>query len=92
MLTIGLPLVAAMDLKQLAGVLAHEFGHFAQGTALRLSYIVRSINAWFARLVYEHNEWDHWLAAGGGANHWTIILVLWLARVCVGSAAACCGC
>jgi len=46
-LTIGLPLAAGLNLRQLTGVLAHEFGHFAQGTAMRVSYIVRSINGWF---------------------------------------------
>ena len=30
-LTIGLPLVAGLTLRQLAGVLAHEFGHFFSG-------------------------------------------------------------
>jgi len=30
-LTIGLPLVAGLNLRQFAGVLAHEFGHFTQG-------------------------------------------------------------
>jgi Zn-dependent protease with chaperone function len=35
-LTIGLPLVAGMDVRQLAAVVAHEFGHFTQGTAMRL--------------------------------------------------------
>lgn len=53
MLTIGLPLVAGLSLQQLAGVLAHEFGHFSQGAGMRLTYIVRSINAWFLRVVYE---------------------------------------
>jgi Zn-dependent protease with chaperone function len=63
-LTIGLPLVAGMSLRQLSGVLAHEFGHFAQGAGMRLSYIIRSISYWFARAVYERDEWDerleHW--------------------------------
>jgi hypothetical protein len=30
-LTIGLPLVAGLSVRQFGGVLAHEFGHFAQG-------------------------------------------------------------
>lgn len=36
-LTIGLPLVAGMTRAQFAGVLAHEFGHFSQGTGMRVS-------------------------------------------------------
>lgn len=57
-LTIGMPLVAGMTLRQLAGVLAHEFGHFAQGSGMRLTYVIRSINVWFARVVYERDQWD----------------------------------
>jgi len=57
-LTIGLPLVRGLSARQLAGVLGHEFGHFAQGTGMRVSYLVRSINAWFARVVYERDAWD----------------------------------
>ncbi|MBK7403224.1 MAG: M48 family metallopeptidase [Phycisphaerales bacterium] len=34
-LTIGLPLVAGLDLRQFTGVLAHEFGHFSQGGGMR---------------------------------------------------------
>lgn len=57
-LTIGLPLVAGLNMRQFAGVLAHEFGHFAQGAAMRLTYIIRRVNAWFARVVYERDQWD----------------------------------
>jgi len=37
-LTIGLPLVANFSARELAGVIAHEFGHFTQGAGMRLSY------------------------------------------------------
>ena len=57
-LTIGLPLAGGMNLTQFAGVLAHEFGHFAQATGMRLTYIIRSINLWFERVVYEEDAWD----------------------------------
>ena len=60
-LTIGLPLVAGLTTEQLAGVLAHECGHFRQRAGMRLSTMIRWIIAWFARLVYEQDEWDHWL-------------------------------
>ncbi|HEX5139079.1 MAG TPA: M48 family metallopeptidase, partial [Planctomycetota bacterium] len=49
-LTIGMPLAGALDLRAFAGVLAHELGHFAQGAGMRLTYVVRSINFWFARV------------------------------------------
>jgi len=57
-LTIGLPLVHALTVRELGGVLAHEFGHFAQGSGLRLTMVVRGINAWFSRVVYERDTWD----------------------------------
>jgi len=55
-LTIGLPLVEGMTSRQLTGVLAHELGHFAQGGGMRLSYVIRSVNHWFARVVYEKDR------------------------------------
>jgi Zn-dependent protease with chaperone function len=61
-LTIGVPLVGALSLSEFAGVIAHEFGHFTQGFGMRLSYIVRNINGWFARVVYQRDAWDVALA------------------------------
>lgn len=62
-LTVGLPLVSGLDARQLAGVLAHELGHFAQGAGMRLTYIIRSVNFWFVRVVYERDRWDESLLA-----------------------------
>lgn len=64
-LTIGLPLVEGLSLRQFAGVLAHEFGHFAQGTGMRVTYIVRTISAWFSRVVYQDDSWDMKLSQAG---------------------------
>jgi len=61
-LTVGLPLVAGLTLRELAGVLAHEFGHFGQGAGMRLSGRIRQMNFWFARLVYERDSFDQALA------------------------------
>ena len=58
LLTIGLPLAAGLTLRNLVGVLAHEFGHFAQGTGMRATYLIRAVNLWFARVVYERDSWD----------------------------------
>lgn len=83
-LTIGLPLVAGLDLRQLTGVLAHEFGHFAQGAGMRAGYVVARINTWFARVVYERDAWDEmlddWAEESG---HIAISLVVHLARLFV---------
>lgn len=81
-LTIGLPLVAGMTLRQFSGVLAHEFGHFTQRIGMRLSYIINRINGWFYRVVYERDNWDEWLVARSQDGGW--LSVVWLlTRLCV---------
>ncbi|HEY0135036.1 MAG TPA: M48 family metalloprotease [Nannocystis sp.] len=66
-LTIGLPLVACQTLPQFTGVLAHEFGHLSQSLGMRAVYVIRRVNHWFARVVYERDAWDlrveRWIAA-----------------------------
>jgi Zn-dependent protease with chaperone function len=57
-LTLGMPLAAGLNVDQLAGILAHEFGHFSQTTAMRFTYVIARINHWFARVVYERDQWD----------------------------------
>jgi len=57
-LTIGLPFAARLSVRELGGVLAHEFGHFAQGSVLRLTVVIRRVNGWFARVIYERDIWD----------------------------------
>jgi Zn-dependent protease with chaperone function len=57
-LTLGLPLVAALNTRELAGVIAHEFGHFTQGLGMRLYYVIQHINMWFHRVVCERDEFD----------------------------------
>ncbi len=82
-LTIGLPLVAGLNLRQFAGVLAHEFGHFTQGAGMRLSYLVRSISWWLTRVVYERDAWDERLIRWSREGDYRVMLVLWLARFCI---------
>ena len=50
-LTLGLPLVAGLTVRQLAGVLAHEFGHFSQHAGMRLYFLIGAIRHWFARVA-----------------------------------------
>ena len=84
-LTIGLPLVAGLNLREFAGVVAHEFGHFTQGFGMRLSYVIRSINGWFARVVYERDAWDLVLTQWAmEAEDWRVMLVVNCARLAVG--------
>jgi Zn-dependent protease with chaperone function len=100
-LTIGLPLVAALDAQQFAGVLAHEFGHFAQKGGMRLSYVVMRLSGWLARVIYDRDEWDCALAAAshGGKRGgflltivnfavWAVRRLLWLLML-AGQAVGC---
>ena len=91
-LTIGLPMVAGLTLRQFTGVLAHEFGHFSQGAGMRLTAVIRSVNHWFARVVYERDSWDAALeryseggsfyvvgpAAAARAGVWLARKILWV--------------
>ncbi|HYG76602.1 MAG TPA: M48 family metalloprotease [Planctomycetota bacterium] len=71
-LTIGLPLAGGLTMREFAGVLAHEFGHFSQPVGMRLTYFIRSMDAWFARLVFERDAFDYkleeWLDRGSEAH------------------------
>ena len=82
-LTIGVPLVAGLSLRQFTEVLAHEFGHFAQGLGMRLTYIIRSVNIWFSRVVYERDSWDEWLTETSHHEEGKIAIVFMLARLFV---------
>jgi hypothetical protein len=88
-LTIGLPLVANFSARELAGVIAHEFGHFTQGAGMRLSYIIRSINFWFARVAYQRDAWDEALEEWSNEVEdgrvaiivWTVQIAVWFSRL-----------
>jgi Zn-dependent protease with chaperone function len=82
-LTIGLPLVAGLTVRQFGGVLAHEFGHFAQGAGMRLTYIIRTINAWFSRIVYERDAWDEYLTDTARTIDLRIGVILHLSRLMI---------
>lgn len=80
-LTIGLPLAASLNLREFAGVLAHEFGHFTQGFGMRLTYVIRTVNGWFARVVYERDAWDVMLEEAAQTNDWRLAIMIGIARL-----------
>ncbi|MEQ9504062.1 MAG: M48 family metallopeptidase [Deltaproteobacteria bacterium] len=81
-LTIGLPLIRGLSLRHLTGVLSHELGHFAQGAGMRLSFVIRSINVWFARVVYERDAWDEGLERwSNDAPHFYVQIILFASRL-----------
>ncbi len=82
-LTIGMPLAAGLNMRQFGGVLAHEFGHFAQGAGMRLTFVIRSINFWFHRVVNERDEWDEKLKHWSSTLDFRVGWMLYVARFCV---------
>jgi predicted Zn finger-like uncharacterized protein len=82
-LTVGLPLVGGLTLREFGGVLAHELGHFAQGTGMRLTYIVRSIINWFVRVVYQRDQWDEWLEQAVQSYNFRISWIFLIAHLFV---------
>jgi len=85
-LHLGLSLAAGMTLKQFAGVIAHELGHFSQGGAMRFDYIIRRMNAWLARIAYRRDRWDDQVTAMTRSQSWLaplgymLKIVIWLVR------------
>ncbi|QDV54550.1 M48 family metalloprotease [Rosistilla oblonga] len=82
-LTIGVPLLAGLSMQQLAGVLAHEFGHFSQRIGMGATMLIRKINWWFTRVVYQRDALDEMLEDAIQESDYRIGLVLQLAQVCV---------
>ncbi len=83
-LMFGAPLAACMTVQQFAGVLAHEFGHFSQGMAMRLTFVIDSVNQWFARVVYQRDTWDEKLIELSESEEWYISIIFLVARLILG--------
>lgn len=69
-LCFGMPLAAGLTTPQFAAVLAHEFGHFAQGGSMRMCNLVRRINRWFGRVAMERDAWDERLQLLRESDSW----------------------
>ncbi|MGE3107795.1 MAG: M48 family metallopeptidase [Phycisphaerales bacterium] len=87
-LTIGMPLVAALSKRQFAGILAHEFGHFAQGAGLRMTYLGGTVVNWCAGAAFRRDQLDVWLLQLRQVRHLGAVLialclqlVLWASRL-----------
>ncbi len=60
-LRIGLPLIGALSVQELAGVIAHELRHVRQGALLRFCFILSRVHAWLTRSSHEKDSWDSWV-------------------------------
>ncbi len=61
-LTIGLPLAASLSVEQLGGLIGGQLALFRRGAACRPTNLIRAINGWLWRSVYEDSRFDAWLA------------------------------
>ncbi len=60
-LCVGLPLFHGMSAREVTGVIAHELGHFSQGTGMRVGMLSRAIGYWFWKIVFVRDIWDYQL-------------------------------
>jgi Zn-dependent protease with chaperone function len=84
-LIIGLPLLLELNTRQVACVIAHEICHLSQHTAMRLTWIIRTVNYWLAYAVYGPHiveEFLSWSSEIGPLSivFYTAVLFVWIAR------------
>lgn len=57
-LTVGLPLLASLDVRQLIGAVSYELGHWAHPTTMYTSCVIRTVNSWLAGWALAKDAWD----------------------------------
>lgn len=57
-LVIGLSLVAGTTVQEFVGIMAHEFGHFAQRSSMFASSWVNTVNRWLGECAFGGNVWS----------------------------------
>lgn len=82
-LTVGTPLLGGVAGSDLAGVLAHELGHFGQKTGMTCTWIVCSMHTWFAEVVYGRDRWDETLVQYSHEGSWYTMLLCGISRVLI---------
>lgn len=84
MLTLGIPLIAGLTMTQLAGIMAHEYGHFAQRGSTFLDRMVRRISLWFA-VSMQGGDWiDDLIESFTGSENGLVGLIGLLMWIVVG--------
>lgn len=61
-LVLGLPLLASLNVRQLAGAVAQAMHGFAPREAPRTARFIEHITGWMQRAAHEHDPIDRWLA------------------------------
>ncbi|MBS0189276.1 MAG: M48 family metalloprotease [Planctomycetes bacterium] len=79
----GLPLVAGLTSTEFAGVLAHEFGHFSQGSGMRATSILMRLTYWMMIAAYERGGVDEWLSNWRSSKSFLLVVMALFAGLCV---------
>jgi Zn-dependent protease with chaperone function len=85
-LTIGMPLLAGMTVRQLTGVIAHELGHFSQQAGMRAGFVIRRVNYWFERIVNDRGGLERAVDRGLSSRYLTALLICGIAKAILGLA------
>lgn len=84
-LYIGMPLLSGLSARQFVGVLAHEFGHFAQPGAMLTYQLINRVNHWLYDRAFTYDSWDDhiekWLQSE--YTPWFIDISVWFAKMVI---------
>lgn len=72
-MTIGIPFIEGMNMRELTGILSHEIGHFAQNAGMKITYTVRVLYYWFALIVFDRDAIDETMFNLRKNNRFSII-------------------
>jgi hypothetical protein len=75
-LTIGLPLSASLSVEQLAALIAVQMAPHRRRAAGRVMNLIRGINGWLWRSIYEDGRFDAWLARVASRPRFSIAKLL----------------
>jgi len=83
-LTIGEPLFYALDLRSLAGVIAHELGHFSQATSRLLYRYIVNVTIWFQEATVRTSGVQDAIVEHGDDAEGSARLFVWIAYLLTG--------
>jgi len=75
-LTLGLPLVACLNIEQFAGMVAGQMALVRRRSGCRVTNLIRGINGWLWRSVYGQSRFDQWLALVAERPHFHLAKLL----------------
>lgn len=79
-LTVGMPLIGCLDTRTLAGILAHEFGHFRQGANMRMTFLNYKVLNWFNAAIHLRGKLDQKLEEWANSSHQLIVIPMQVSR------------